>query len=346
MDHADPSEERIESHDPNHDQPNPLAMWIAAGLFVLNGLLFIQFMDADRRGFGDAERGYKQYNEHLAGWVKPLGEFDQQTVRYTQFALTGVLLGALGATRLIPRESMLLYLIWPYSSFLASKIKQEFLLFPLAFIRQGKTVAEELLICGGILAFTTILGENNGVILVVFRLLLATARRVPIRRLLWFIVLGVVTCLALDFAFPVLARFSGTLNAYYYTRETVNPEYSFVESVGVFASTFHLGVTPQADWWFGIPMTALVGLVFLWDRKTRGFTQDDAKQGAAALLTFFLFTSITHAFQNTRYYFFTIRSVFPQLSKNIFLVLCFLSVLHTVLCILIYEFYYAGAPIL
>ncbi|WP_404310495.1 hypothetical protein [Neorhodopirellula lusitana] len=324
--------------------PETSMVLVGALVFAINCLLFSYFFNADEQGYGDTIRGVVQYRAILDRFdiVHELSEFDLNLIRFVQVVCTAGLLVALTASRLMDLNRLSLYLIWPYSAFLAVKLKQEFLLFPLAFIGLTKDWRKECLISGAILALTFALSENNGIIIVVFRVLAMVLDRLPFKmRLIAISAVALVAFLA-DAYFEQFSKIVPFLARYSYTRDIVNPEYSVVESVGVFLASFHLGINPQTDFPFHIPMSLISIAIGIYALKFGNDTTQEERAtawrlSAASGLIYLFFTGLTHAFQNARYFYFAVPILFPKLNAKQFLLLLVLSLFHTLLAILVYE---------
>ncbi|MCA9138205.1 MAG: hypothetical protein KDB00_15645 [Planctomycetales bacterium] len=315
---------------------------VLAGLvFAINCMAFAYFFDADEQGYIDTQRGIDQYNAIREFFRLPptLTVVDLFEVRFVQILLTLIMLGALFFTGLVTVEHLTLYLVWPYSAFLATKIKQEFILFPLAFIDLASTWRRELFISTMILLFSLATGEKNGVIIIAFRITAFILTRTSRYKAVFLTVAGIAASLLLDRYFDILARFVPQVAAYSYTRDVVNPEYSVPESAGVFLSSLHLGINPPLDYWFHLPFSALV-LFFGWLSLRESDEEERmvfCRSIMASAVVFILFTSVTHAFQNARYYYFIVLMLFPRLNTRMLVALLIFSLLHTLTAVYVYE---------
>lgn len=310
-------------------------------VFAVNCIAFSNFFDADRQGYIDTQRGIDQYNNlrQKAGLQGNLSVNDLPVIRFVQVFVTSVVLLALFFSNATSLDAMTLYLVWPYSAFLATKIKQEFILFPLAFISLRETLRGELLFSGGIGLVSYLAGENNGIIIVIFRLLAFVLIRMSLGTAFFLTVAGISTAILADWYFDAVSSLLEPIAKYAYTRDTVNPEYSIAESAGILLTTMHLGINPPTDYWFHLPFSACALLLAFF-----GYRDLDDSEKAVCLqslmaftVVFLTFTSMTHAFQNTRYYYFLLPVMFPRFESRLFIGLLSISVFHTFTAVYVYE---------
>lgn len=308
-------------------------------MFALNIALFASSLDLVDAGFDDASNGIEQYNDLLRPMRSQVGVADAGVICFFQVAFVLVELLVLAVTRLLTPQGLALYLVWPFSALLAVKIKQEFLFFPLAFIRKGRNALEELLITGGILGVALALGENNGLLIVGYRVLRWMAEYLPQRRRLLVWMASMVAALVACSNFELLSSVVPWVARFCYTRDIVNPEYSPIESVLVFIASFHLGITPQLDWWFGGPFTlAALGLaVWGWPRGDAPARREARLDQGVTALAYVAATELSHAFQSSRYYYFGVPASFPRLTINLTAALAALSVLHALVAAGVYQ---------
>ena len=310
-------------------------------VFSVNCFVFANFFDADRQGYIDTQRGIDQYNQlrQHVGLQGNLNVLDLPVIRFFQIIATCVLLIGLFFTNGITVEGLALYLVWPYSAFLATKLKQEFILFPLAFISLRSNLRSELLVSGGIGLVSYLASENNGVIIVAFRLLFFAMVRLTHVRAVLLMTVGIAVSILVDLYFDWVSGLLVAVAKYSHTRNTVNLEYSIAESVGILLTTLHLGINPPTDYWFNLPFSACALLLawvgfrdlnsterFLWFRSLMAF-----------VVVYLACTSVTHAFQNTRYYYFLLPAMFPRFEGRLFVGLLSISLLHTFTALYIYE---------
>ncbi len=319
-----------------------LVLTIGLCIFLTNCLLFGIYFNEERQGYDDSLMGVDQYRRLLIlveGWTKlDVGEI--LYIRIFQVLSTLAILGTCWAIGLTTNQGASLFLVWPYSAFLAVKLKQEFILFPLAFIKVGGSLKQEILISIPIALLTLLMSENNGWIVLFFRWLVFCYISIPPK---WVIATTAAIFAATIFAdlnFGLVLEYVPPLRVFRATREFINPEYSFFESIAVFMASMHLGINPPKDWWFHIPfavMALTIAFIFYPRKASVDFNPDAWRIILAAATVFFFFVSITHAFQNARYYYFVVLLLFPVINPKAFALLGALSLAHSVAAIIVYE---------
>ncbi len=284
-----------------------LDLLFACLVFMINAALCIAFISPEVQGLGDAIRGWRQFNEIYAPGPGGWGPANQVDLRILMVGFALLELLVLRRLKLIEHSTLVTFLALPAAAYCVTKIKIEFVFFPLAIISTRLTAKQEAAVLVGLVALSSWLDEKNGYVIVAFRLAVLFFRRFPVRPVLVLAILGLAVAVGSQFNF--LADVVPGLAGYQYTREFANPDYSVVETVGVFAASSILSINPDVDYWFSIPSSLLV-LAFLFGRRAfRRETWQKAWGAAelkAALLTVVSFTAITHAFQNARYYLFYI----------------------------------------
>lgn len=241
-----------------------------------------------------------------------------------------VFVAMLWSGRFITRETLILALIWPLTLFLFSKIYWEFYVFPLCLVRPDLRRIPEVCLISFLAALYWATGEANLIVLLVWRgilILQKLGRRwsAPIAIILAGLALDQLIQSGGTAQIPIigdaLARFT-------WTREIVNPEYSIFETAAVFFTSFHFFSLHDGVYWINAAFSALVILIIVWSPSF----WTSAKRHAPLVLAFFavliFFTSITHAFQNARYYFFFLPVLASLVPQNRFLVLAVIGPLH------------------
>lgn len=237
---------------------------------------------------------------------------------------------ALWSARLISRGTLILALIWPLTLFLFSKIYWEFYVFPLCLVRPDLRRIPEVLFIGFLFALYWVTGEANLIVILVWRgvlLLQKLGRR-------WSGPLALIFAgLALDQMMQsgraeqipligeALARFT-------WTRDIVNPEYSIVETAAVFFTSFHFFSLHDGVYWINAAFSTLVILTITWSVSFWTGARRHADLILAFLAVVIFFTSITHAFQNARYYFFFLPVLAALVPQNRLLLLAVIGPLH------------------
>lgn len=287
----------------------------ALSIFLINAAIFIAWFTPEIQGYGDAIRGWNQFNA-LWGGNEIWGPDNQISLRIFMTSITLAELFILSSLKLIKHEDLLLYLVLPMSAYLATKLKIEFIFFPFAIISTRLNWKTEIGVLAAILGLSLALNENNGFIIAFYRISLFTIRTV--RPKAWAIILAAASILIIDYQMHVVARYVPALTAYEWTRNIVNPEYSILETFIVFSASMTLSINPQTDYFVGLPATAILLWIAI-GRKLASFRKiiDIAKRPSiqALFLTVLFFTSLTHAFQNARYYMFYIpvlREISPR----------------------------------
>ena len=284
---------------------------LALCVFCLNAALFIAYYNPEIQGYGDAVRGWKQFNLIFGSGVNLWGPRNEQYLRFIMVIVTLLEVFALVMLGLVEKRVLVTYLALPMSAYLATKLKVEFLFFPFALISLRLPWHKELLTLLTLALMSMILNENNGIIFIVFRTLTWSFMRYPPRK--WMIPVAIAVIILIDVNFHLVATVFPKLAVYSWTRDTVNPEYSILETLVVFSSSVVLSINPQTDFYIGLPATMIVlSLIFgkLMMRRRELARWSSAPAFLAGFFVLLLFTSLTHAFQNARYYFFYVQA-FP-----------------------------------
>ncbi|MCV3273944.1 hypothetical protein [Roseobacter sinensis] len=323
-----------------HDPAAPRQLREAALVFAGNILICLTFFPPEVQGLGDAIRGWDQFNRLLMGGEPVFGPANQIALRVSMAAASSLLLVALILLRLVEHRVVVTYLALPVSAYLATKIRIEFIFFPLALISTRLGWKKEMLVLAALLALSLGLDERNGLILVVYRVgvfLFRTFRPHTV-----FIFLAVAVIVWIDLNIELLFPYIPRLAVYNWTREVVNPEFSHLETLIVFTSSMTMSLQPPLDFMFGFTYTAfLLFATFGWQLFTLRFYVDALRQPEfrAGFLTILFFTSLTHAFQNARYYFFYVPMISSVNAAHTNRLLILASWPMTALLVLYYRFY-------
>ncbi|WP_380058916.1 hypothetical protein ACFE33_15725 (plasmid) [Falsihalocynthiibacter sp. SS001] len=290
-------------------------------VFIGNIAICLVFFAPEVQGIGDTLRGWDQFNRLFAEGTTFFGPHNQIALRIVMASMSTLLLVALYLLGLIERRVVITYLALPFSAYLATKIRVEFLFFPLALISTRLGWKREVAVLLAILGMSFLLDENNGVILVFYRLAVIVFRAIPMRSILVFLAIGAIV--VLDNNIKLLYPIFPSLAVYNWTRDIVNPEFSHFETAIVFLSSMTMSLQPPLDYMFGFTYTCFL-LFATFGRRllsarfyARILTIPEFRAG---LLTVMFFTAITHAFQNARYYFFyvpLIGSVHPAQTNKL-----------------------------
>jgi len=288
-------------------------IFAALVVFCINSALSIAFIDPKTQGWVDSERGWAQFNALLAGGYHFFGPDNQIPLRLGMVIVTLLVLLVLSSLRLVEQPVLVTYLALPYSAYLATKLKMEFLFFPFAAVKVDLPPKQEAAVIVCILVSSVLLGENNGFIIACYRVLLLLFKA---RRPNLLVVAGVIgAILWVDANLRVLYPIIPQLGRYEWTRTYINPEYSVPETVIVFVASMVFSVNPHLDYVLAIPFSIAIILPTLSHRLlSSSFYKSSLRHPGfiATVLTVLLFTSITHAFQNARYYYFFL-TLYPKM---------------------------------
>lgn len=279
---------------------------LEAGIvFIGNLLMCIVFFHPEAQGYGDAVRGWNQFNTLLFDGQQVLDESNQIFLRVLMAMASLCIVIALMLVGLVERAVLVTYLALPFSAYLATKIRIEFIFFPFALISTNLGWKKEMLVISALVAISYITGDNNGTIIILFRLGVIFFQ--VFRPRIYIVLFAVIAIFVIDSNFNNLASMFPSLAKYSWTRDIVNPEFSHFESVIVFLASMTMSLQPPIDYMFGLTYTAfLLFAIFGWSlfrpaSYISAFNQAEVRSG---ILTVLLFTSVTHAFQNARYFFF------------------------------------------
>lgn len=278
---------------------------VALFVFLANTTVFLALFGPERQGYSDVVRGWEQLNGFFTFFVPSWGPENQIELRILMVLVTLAVVFILRAFKLIDRDTLFLYLALPLSAFLATRIRLEFLFFPLALISLKFSVRKEIAVIASLLGISIILGEQNGLVIVAFRVVLLFLRHWNVRWALLGAVLVAVVIVSEQF--DALSSYFPAIASYSYTRDVANPEYSLTETVGVLLSSSVLSINPYIDFPIAIPIAVLVIAFAIGPRvMAPGYWAAIVQSPGfkALVVTVVTFTSITHAFQNARYYFF------------------------------------------
>lgn len=311
----------------------------ALAVFVINITVCLIFFNPEVQGYGDAIRGWNQFNNFLAGGEPIFSEENQIATRIGMAMITLAILFLLTSLNLIEKRVLVTYLALPFSAYLATKLKLEFLFFPLYLVSTRLGWKKEIMVILAIIGLSLYIGENNGFIIVVFRLANLAFSRIKLRTYWVLIGIGIITFF--DYNIQLLYPIVPQLISYDWTRNIVNPEFSHIETLIVFMSSMVLGIQPSLDFYLGIPYTMFI-LAIAFGKKifSRRFYQNLLRNSEfrAGVLTVVLFTSLTHAFQNARYYFFYLPSFTSGGGNKVNAIIILTSIPMTVGMALLYRF--------
>lgn len=263
------------------------------------------------------------------GTVTPLNEF------FTRFALTLFNFGivaVLVSVRLIDRRTLYFALIWPLTIFLFSKIYWEFFIFPFCLIRfdlRAKHEASLMLLLAILIVLTH---ESNLGVILLFRSVLF-CQKIGFKKLA---PIGVaVGGLLIDFTFKVglaakLPVIGGLLYRFGYTRDIANPDYTPLETAMVFITSFHFFSLHTGAFWIDSFFSLAVIAIIANSKEVQRAAYEQRWVIAALISTIFFFTSVTHAFQNARYYYFYIVVLAVIVPRRLYVSIATLGLLHVI----------------
>ncbi|MFK7875490.1 MAG: hypothetical protein AB8B71_06885 [Paracoccaceae bacterium] len=262
-----------------------------------------------------------------------IGLTEELWVRVCLILFNAACVTALYVMRLITRDTLWLALVWPLTLFLFSKIYWEFFVFPLCLVRVDLCRRDEALFIVALISLLLVSGEANLGVILLWRSVLMLQKC----GLKWVAPLGLILVgLAIDWVMAAgysaqipligseIARFS-------WTRDVVNPEYSILETAAVFFASFHFFSLHSGAYWIDALFSLLV-LALIFNRIE---TWDAVREHAATLIAFasvvLFFTSITHAFQNARYYFFFMPVLATLVPRDRLVPIAALGIFHVAL---------------
>ena len=264
--------------------------------------------------------------------IKGFASRDEYILRLIVLGATCVELTMLFLLKLVKKEALQVYLIWPYSAWLAVRVKIDFLVYPVCAIRTDIGKKANILLVVLLLSIAVLTKESNFLVVALFRAALVVVMEA--KRPLILLVLGSAFCVLIDNLYVYLANAIPIIRRFAYTRDIVNPEYSVVESIGVFIASSHLSINPTYGWMLHI----LFGLALLLV-VYRYRSLVDLHVMTAVFLVYFAATSVTHAFQNASYYYFYLTGLLVPIVLKHFYFFIWLSAFHVVSAAMYYGVY-------
>lgn len=302
--------------------------YIAWAVFVVNAVLCLIFFDP-RTYDTDAILGLWQFKNSIFHLGEQWTISDQVLIRVVTLAITSAEILVLAFLNIGSLREINTYLIWPYSAYLATKIRTEFFFYPFCLIQTNLPKNKEIAVDLVIAFFTIILGENNGVIILFYRILCVIYAR-SLKLALLFTFLGCSLVYYINSHFDKLYVYLSMLKRFEYTRNIVDPNYSFLKTLAVFFSSMHTTAFVQEDYVIDAWFSLFFVLLFIWIWLKSGLPPIRHK-----LLAFFsslyTFTALTHAFQNARYYYFYVSIAAEVFYEKYFYWMVALSVVHIVI---------------
>ena len=233
---------------------------------------------------------------------------------------------------LIKGKTVAFALIWPMTIFLFSKIYWEFFVFPFYLVRHDLSKLSEILFIGFLLAVLSLTGEGNLIVLILFRLvLLGINFGYKLLAPLFIAISGVV----INQFFNVMDFGGGNilveaLQRFQWTRDTVNPEYSIFETIGVFISSMHFFTLHTNFWILDFIFSICVLLVLVSQKEFKKNVKIFKYEILAVFSVILAATEVTHAFQNARYYYMFIPLLSVMTPFYLYPLIAALGILHVV----------------
>lgn len=320
---------------PSSDQSKFIMGLMTHILFGALFILFLPLVEID----SDYGRGHRQFQRFLGEeffgvreirdlWIWESHAFFRALI----FSISFSLVLALYSVRLVTKETLGLYLIWPYAAFLATRMKLEVFAFPFYLIRTDLKAKHEVILIVVFLALGFIT-ERNFLVIGLFRLALLFYKIINSQK--WFIILSVIAITFVELGFSLIAKVSPLIARFERFRDFVNPEYSIIESIAVFLASFHLTINPTEAWKFHLPFGLIMFLMTaktLWKKSPR----DSA---LPAIATYFMLTTLTHGFQKASYYLFYLPAVYAVAYREHFNWILIFGWLHVLLALVYYQFF-------
>lgn len=258
---------------------------------------------------------------------------DEFFVRIILYLFNISLTFVLFSIKWIDRRTLVLALIWPLTVFLFSKIYWEFYVFPFALLRIDRDKWFDLIVIAILSSMYLLFREGNIILMIAFRLVIFTQKigygyLSPIA----FSLAGILGGIAVEQGTFASAPLVGQqISRFSWTREVANPDYSIIESITVFFSSFHFFTQHYLEWWIDFLFSSLVLAYVVFICMRRGMPERFLLSALAIAAVFIGFTELTHAFQNARYYFFFIPVLASLISSRDIVPLSIIGVLHVVL---------------
>lgn len=194
---------------------------------------------------------------------------------------------------------------------------------------------KELTVLTVLAAMTVFLKEDNGVLIILFRIGCIFCKKNG-NAAKYFCFVFLAMCYFIDNNISLLFDRFPVLKAYDYTRTVTEKNYSWIKTIGVFLSSLHMSAWLQTDWKYDLPFSLVFVIMCWWRRGIRYFLNLPAF--LSTICSLFFFTSVTHAFQDARYWYFYLPIIAGIVSDQ-FVLVCVLSVAHIILSGAIHSFF-------
>lgn len=295
---------------------------------ILYGTLMITLFGIDHRP--DEVKAISDFYQFFFRRGYVFGDYAEPLLRLLLYSFCATTTVLLFHKRLISERAFVFASIWPMTHFLYTKVYWEFWVFPLCLIRHDIRIRDELVLCVAILLLYFITSEGNSLVLLAYRLVLL-GQKMGWRRTLPLVVSGIGVLINHSFDNPILKRIpviGQHIGRFDWTRDVANPEYTMAETLGVLLSSLHFFTLHTSQWIIDLTFTVLsLSLIFAF-KEARSTIRSIALPAFAAFSVIILFTEITHAFQNFRYYFFMLPLLAHVTPPRAYLGLFGLGVVH------------------
>lgn len=229
---------------------------------------------------------------------------------------------------LIRTDAIVVALLLPQYWLSITKFYFDIFAFFAVLIRYDLKMWQHLLIMSLLTIIYFFTGEGNLLVALTWRLfLLIPLSRTP---LIWIVSAIIALPLADFILFSILGPigFSDVVDRFLWTRDIANPEYNIAETALVFITSSHLYTLHTSslivlDGVFGLAFFIILVVVLY-----RSWTAEQTNILLKLLILILLFTEVTHAFQNARYYFYFIPLIAFGLTRLMIFSLAGLGVVH------------------
>lgn len=262
------------------------------------------------------------------------GDWVEETwTRLVLFIINGAIAGGLVASGLAQKRTAVLVAIWPLSTFLFSKIYWEFFYFPLCLIRPDLSIRKESYVIVLLSVSLLLTGEANLGVVLTFRAALL-CQKYGFKRLTPAGIVGLG--LVLDWAMRTGMAFSlpwigGLLRRFDWTRNFANPDYTPIESLAVFVTSFHFFSLHTGAIWIDAVFSLIILAILFQSAEFRQNLRDNIWIVMCFFSIFFFYTHVTYAFQNARYYFFFLPILAQLTPFRVYPVLAAVGFLHVII---------------
>lgn len=259
-----------------------------------------------------------------------LSQGNEITIRIALATVCVFIISLLRIAKLIDRKTLVIALIWPLVPFLFSKIYWEFYVFPLALIRLDRSVWFDAFVLIFLIIIFLVTKESNLILLSVFRGILM-AQKSGLKILAPILLITFAFLIDISFQSGVAQRIplvGDEFRRFSYTRDIANPDYSIVETLIVFITSFHFFTTHVAAWQIDLVFSLLIILYASAFCREQLKTTKFLYYALAFFSVLLAATFITHAFQNARYYLFFIPIIAVVFSWKDIPFLAFLGIAH------------------